>query len=393
MKTRPVCSCTRASNSGVGHAYLVSVELKEKPRIGQWRRVCVVRCHTPRSALASLCSRPLFSSKPQEHFLPSSPLSLLQRTKTATDFPKLPSPRLLILPALLSATSFFRAYDRGACGCACALREGIMASSLSAASAVPVTKSSSISSQRRIRGGNVSFRLSAKPKLLLAAYKGSRSKWNRSVVPKAQLNEVVVDESSNASATLASKSEAPASEKKEVEAESSPSLSEASIPEFMAQVTRLVKLVDSRDIVELQLKQPDCELLIRKKEALTQPPSQPPVNVMQPLTPAKQPEPIRQESIPAPPAAAPPSPPKSPKSLLPPLKSPMAGTFYRSPCPGELPFVKVGEQVKKGQVLCIIEAMKLMNEIEADQSGKIVEVLAEDGKPVSVDTPLFIIEP
>ncbi|KAE8702696.1 Biotin carboxyl carrier protein of acetyl-CoA carboxylase [Hibiscus syriacus] len=92
----------------------------------------------------------------------------------------------------------------------------------------------------------------------------------------------------------------------------------------------------------------------------------------------------------APPAAstlAPsPAPPKSTKSSLPPLKCPMAGTFYRSPGPGEPPFVKVvGDKVQKGQVVCIIEAMKL-NEIEADQSGTIVEILVEDGKAVGVDT-------
>ena len=97
----------------------------------------------------------------------------------------------------------------------------------------------------------------------------------------------------------------------------------------------------------------------------------------------------------APPKAAPalPSPGKASTSSHPPLKCPMAGTFYRSPAPGEPAFVKVGDKVKKGQVICIIEAMKLMNEIEADQSGTIAEVLAEDGKPVSVDMPLFVIVP
>ncbi|XP_068661052.1 biotin carboxyl carrier protein of acetyl-CoA carboxylase 1, chloroplastic-like [Aristolochia californica] len=268
-----------------------------------------------------------------------------------------------------------------------------MVSSLSAASSVvSVAKGSSLSPQRHIRGGNVSFRLSLKSKVLLATYKGSRSKWNQSAVPKAQLNEVPVDGSSNASATPATKSEAPLKELKEVKAESSPSLSEASISEFMTQVASLAKLVDSLDIVELQMKQPDCELIIRKKEALPQPPSEPPVVSMQSSAPAKQPRYISEEPTPSPPPLTAPTP-KAVKSSLPPLKCPMAGTLYKSPSPGEPPFVKVGDQVKKGQVLCIIEAMKLMNEIEADQSGKIVEILVEDGKPVSVDTPLFIIEP
>nr|CAA62263.1 Biotin carboxyl carrier protein [Brassica napus]prf//2210244C Ac-CoA carboxylase:ISOTYPE=bp3 [Brassica napus] len=99
-------------------------------------------------------------------------------------------------------------------------------------------------------------------------------------------------------------------------------------------------------------------------------------------------------SLPAPSSApATEKPATAPSSSHPPLKSPMAGTFYRSPGPGEPPFVKVGDKVQKGQVVCIIEAMKLMNEIEAEKSGTITELLAEDGKPVSVDTPLFTIVP
>ncbi|KAL1338204.1 hypothetical protein HN51_032872 [Arachis hypogaea] len=172
---------------------------------------------------------------------------------------------------------------------------------------------------------------------------------------------------------------------------------------FMAQVADLVKLVDSRDIVELQLKQSDCELMIRKKEAL-EPPSQVIAPASAPMHYAAYPSlpppppPAAASSTPAssPPAkAAPalPSPGKTSTSGHPPLKCPMAGTFYRSPAPGEPPFVKVGDKVQKGQVICIIEAMKLMNEIEADQTGTITEILVEDGKPVSVDTPLLVIAP
>ncbi|SMF19344.1 acetyl-CoA carboxylase biotin carboxyl carrier protein [Pseudogulbenkiania subflava] len=74
------------------------------------------------------------------------------------------------------------------------------------------------------------------------------------------------------------------------------------------------------------------------------------------------------------------------------LKSPMVGTFYRSPSPGSKAFVEVGQSVSAGDTLCIIEAMKLMNEIEADRSGVIKAVLAEDGQPVEYGEPLFIIE-
>ncbi|XP_027353587.1 biotin carboxyl carrier protein of acetyl-CoA carboxylase, chloroplastic-like [Abrus precatorius] len=180
----------------------------------------------------------------------------------------------------------------------------------------------------------------------------------------------------------------------------STSADSSSISAFMNQVSDLVKLVDSRDIVELQLKQADCELMIRKKEAL-QPPPVVVAPALQPFpyspNPSVPPPPPVTNSAPAspPPSKAPPALPsgKASTSSHPAFKCPMAGTFYRSPGPGEPPFVKVGDKVQKGQVVCIIEAMKLMNEIEADQSGTIAEILAEDGKPVSVDMPLFVVVP
>lgn len=178
----------------------------------------------------------------------------------------------------------------------------------------------------------------------------------------------------------------------------------SSISTFMNQVTDLVKLVDSRDIVELQLKQMDCEILIRKKEALPQPSVPAPVfftppyahqNILPPqLLSGSTPAPAPVVSAPSSPTSVQALPaPTQPKSSHPPFKCPMAGNFYRSSAPGSPPFVKVGDKVQKGQVLCIIEAMKLMNEIEADHSGTVVEILVDDGKPVSVDLPLFIIAP
>jgi acetyl-CoA carboxylase biotin carboxyl carrier protein len=73
------------------------------------------------------------------------------------------------------------------------------------------------------------------------------------------------------------------------------------------------------------------------------------------------------------------------------VKSPIVGTFYESPSPGAPPFVKVGDQVEVGQVLCIVEAMKLMNEIEADVAGEIVKRIATSGQPVEYGQPLFAI--
>ncbi|MGA0200532.1 MAG: acetyl-CoA carboxylase biotin carboxyl carrier protein, partial [Prochlorotrichaceae cyanobacterium] len=98
-------------------------------------------------------------------------------------------------------------------------------------------------------------------------------------------------------------------------------------------------------------------------------------------------------------AAPPPPPPaKSTSAPLPPpgkrenvteIVSPMVGTFYSAPAPGELPFVSVGDSVKPGQTVCIIEAMKLMNELEAEVSGQILEILVENGQPVEFNQPLM----
>lgn len=75
------------------------------------------------------------------------------------------------------------------------------------------------------------------------------------------------------------------------------------------------------------------------------------------------------------------------------IKSPMVGTFYRAPSPGAKPYKEVGDIVKPGDIVCIIEAMKLMNEIKSEVSGKIIQVLVENGEPVEFGQPLFILEP
>lgn len=74
------------------------------------------------------------------------------------------------------------------------------------------------------------------------------------------------------------------------------------------------------------------------------------------------------------------------------IKSPIVGTFYRAPSPEADPFAKVGDEISQGSVLCIVEAMKLMNEIEADTSGKIIKILVDDGTPVEYNQPLFLVE-
>ncbi|MFN5479994.1 MAG: acetyl-CoA carboxylase biotin carboxyl carrier protein, partial [Chitinophagaceae bacterium] len=75
------------------------------------------------------------------------------------------------------------------------------------------------------------------------------------------------------------------------------------------------------------------------------------------------------------------------------IKSPMIGTFYRKPAPGKPNFVEEGDEVRSGKVVCVIEAMKLFNEIESEVSGRIVKILVEDASPVEYDQPLFLVEP
>src|SRR5688500_20097485 len=95
----------------------------------------------------------------------------------------------------------------------------------------------------------------------------------------------------------------------------------------------------------------------------------------------------------APAAAPPPAPAEAPDASLLVVKSPIVGTFYRAPDPNSPPFVNVGDRVRVGQVLCIIEAMKLMNEIEAEAAGEVVKVHHESAQPVQYGDPLFTIRP
>jgi len=98
-------------------------------------------------------------------------------------------------------------------------------------------------------------------------------------------------------------------------------------------------------------------------------------------------------AAPAPAPAAAPAPAKADESKLITIKSPMIGTFYRSSSPDTPSFVEVGSEVKAGKVVCIIEAMKLFNEIESEVTGRIVKVLVENATPVEYDQPLFLVEP
>ena len=141
----------------------------------------------------------------------------------------------------------------------------------------------------------------------------------------------------------------------------------------------LIELVETSGIAELEIQEGEERVRITRSMSAT----------MAGANPAQTPQHVA--VAPAAPAAAPAPPPEPPAVQGHVVKSPMVGTFYRSATPGAKPFVEVGDTVQEGSTLCIVEAMKLMNEIEADSSGVIKSVLAENGQPVEFGQPLFII--
>ena len=143
----------------------------------------------------------------------------------------------------------------------------------------------------------------------------------------------------------------------------------------------LIDLVSESGVAELEITEGEDRVRIVNRNGAA------PVQVHQPVTVA-QPMPV---PVPAPEVAPAPAP-TAPQQTGTPLTSPVVGTFYRAPSPGADPFVKVGDTVKKGQVVCIIEAMKLLNEVEADMDGTVKEVCVENGQPVEFGQSLFIIE-
>src|SRR5207237_5847643 len=138
----------------------------------------------------------------------------------------------------------------------------------------------------------------------------------------------------------------------------------------------LIELVETSGIAELEIQEGEERVRITRALMHPHPGAQPP--------PTQPPPALAPPTIPAEPA----TPPETEGHVV---KSPMVGTFYRSASPGAKPFVEVGDSVQQGDVLCIVEAMKLMNEIEADASGTIKAVIAENGQPVEFGQPLFII--
>lgn len=156
------------------------------------------------------------------------------------------------------------------------------------------------------------------------------------------------------------------------------------------EIQNLIKFVSKAEVSEVKYKTKDFEITIKTplagNEAVNFVP-QPQVFQTAPVAPA--------------PAAAAPATSAAPEKTESPaddskfitIKSPMIGTFYRKPSPDKDPFVNVGDAVSEGKVVCVIEAMKLFNQIESEVSGKIVKILVDDATPVEYDQPLFLVDP
>lgn len=153
------------------------------------------------------------------------------------------------------------------------------------------------------------------------------------------------------------------------------------------QVQELIRFVSKSGVNEVSIEEKDFKITIKTN----QPPTYAPAPVAAPAAPVAVPAPAVAVSVSPAPTPAAPSADDTSKYIT--VKSPMIGTFYRSASPDKPFFANVGDEIKVGQVICIIEAMKLFNEIESEVSGRIVKVLAENSSPVEYDQPLFLVEP
>jgi acetyl-CoA carboxylase biotin carboxyl carrier protein len=152
-------------------------------------------------------------------------------------------------------------------------------------------------------------------------------------------------------------------------------------------VKKLIELIEGSDVAEIEIKEGEESVRISRSSSVPQPVAAqfpghypvPPVASPPPAAPAE-----------TPPAAEPAAEEEELKGHI--IHSPMVGTFYRASSPGARPFVEVGDSISSGETLCIIEAMKILNQIEADTSGKITRILVDNGQPVEYNQPLFVIE-
>ena len=154
-------------------------------------------------------------------------------------------------------------------------------------------------------------------------------------------------------------------------------------------IKKLIELLEESGIAEIEIKEGEEAVRISRMPTGNAALHLLPPMAHLPHVPATAPGPA---AAAAPSAAAAEGAPAKPKPNEHVITAPMVGTFYGSPSPGAKPFVEIGDEIKVGQVLCIIEAMKMMNQIEADKAGRIASVMARNGDPVEFGQPLFVVE-
>jgi acetyl-CoA carboxylase biotin carboxyl carrier protein len=157
-------------------------------------------------------------------------------------------------------------------------------------------------------------------------------------------------------------------------------------------IKKLIKIIDSCDINEIEIDEGDTKLRVVKSRPQQTADVPQVINYTPAAIPLMQPQPAAANETPQPKAEVKEEPKASGKNLIE-VRSPIVGTFYRAPSPNADPYVQVGQSVTIGTVLCIIEAMKLMNEIECEAEGKIAKILVENAQPVEYNQVLFLIEP
>ena len=154
------------------------------------------------------------------------------------------------------------------------------------------------------------------------------------------------------------------------------------------EIQDLINFISESGLNEVNIETEDIKLMIRKDAEIKQ-------TIVESSAPVAVPAPAAAPAPAAPAASAEPAPAGDdavPSNAVE-IKSPMIGTFYRSANPDAPPFIKVGDKVTKGQTVCIVEAMKLFNEIESEVSGTVIKVVTEDASPVEYDQPLFLVDP
>lgn len=157
----------------------------------------------------------------------------------------------------------------------------------------------------------------------------------------------------------------------------------------LKQIHDLIKIINKSNIGEISIEDKDGKVTIKQKEEPVVTVAAAPQQVYN-VAPAAAPAQVA-AAAPQPAAAPAPAAPKADNLVT--IKSPMIGTFYRKPSPDKPNFAEIGTEITPGKTICIIEAMKLFNEIEAEISGTIVKILVEDNSPVEYDQPLFLVEP